>query len=338
MGYLQALLSSEINLVLIKGNELFQASRWMICLPARIRAMFLQRKLLQYAIDEIYFAHDNSSDFWNQALMQAFPAAKRYCYGDALGLVYTHTYFNQLMYRLRHEGSILFYNFFARFKRFLLYPGKKRRLFAERAILAIPCDPGGDFLTSCSLSIIDQATFRAKVSALADCLPEFKKHMSEQIQAHPNCYLLMLSNFTESKLTTLANEIRLYQEILATYAQKDGLIIIKPHPAHQKSYLDQIVSALSKEYTIEVVDERFYHLPIELAETLVKGCTILSVSYSSISLPYLYNKEVIHVLTQDMIERYFLPEKRSWFRESNQLYLDMMRALPSWTKENELSL
>lgn len=161
--------------------------------------------------------------------------------------------------------------------------------------------------------------------------------MQDLIRNNPNtCYLLMHSNFTESKLTTIENEIALYKEILSTHAQKGNTVIIKPHPAHNPELFLLIINALKEEYKIQIIDHQYNHLPIELAESLVMGCEVLSVSYSSISLPYLYDKRVKHVLTQELVNKYFSIEKMSWFIESNNLYISMINALPNWKQDREL--
>ncbi|CAM3002840.1 polysialyltransferase family glycosyltransferase [Legionella worsleiensis] len=337
--HIKTLMSNEKAAVVINGFSLFKYPKLMTYFPARLRSWFLYQKLKHYSVEELFFAHDISSDFWNQTLMHAFPAARRICYGDALGLVYTPNYFTQLMYRIKSRNKIIVHNLLARIKRKFLYPGNKHQLMPQDAILAIPCDPGRDFLSKCTLSIINQKDLKLCVQELATTLPEFKNHMQEHINSSPTpCYLLMFSNFTESKLTTLENEIALYQEILKTHAQPDSTIIIKPHPAHNPEVFQQIIGALSEHYCIQIINKDFYHLPIELAECLVQGCEVLSVSYSSISLPYLYEKKVTHVLTQELINQYFSIEKMSWFIESNNLYLLMIDALKNWTQDHELPI
>lgn len=337
INHIKALINSEAHPVFICGNSLFKYPRLISYLPVRIRAKFLKRKLKKYPIDEIFFSHDLSSDFWNQALMQAFPKAKRICYGDALGLVYSQNYFSQLMYQITNKNKIIFHNVLARIKRNLIYPSKKNQLQAQEAILAIPCDPGKDFLTQCKLSIISRNDLKQCIADLANCIPEFKTHMQDIISNSPNpCYLLMHSNFTESKLTTIESEIALYKEILSTHAPKGSTVIIKPHPAHNPELFLLIINALKEEYKIEIVNQQYHHLPIELAESLVLGCEVLSVSYSSISLPYLYDKQVKHVLTQELVNQYFSIEKMSWFIESNNLYISMINALPNWKQDREL--
>ncbi|HAT2056340.1 polysialyltransferase family glycosyltransferase [Legionella pneumophila serogroup 9] len=337
LTHIKALISSHPHSVFICGYSLFKYPKLMTYLPVRLRAKFLTQKLKKHQIDEIFFSHDLSSDFWNQVLMHAFPTAKRICYGDALGLVYSQSYFSQLMYQIINKNKIIFHNILARIKRKLIYPDKKNQLQAQEAILAIPCDPGKDFLNKCELSVIRRNDLKQWVSELTNCIPEFKTHMQDLIGNNPNtCYLLMHSNFTESKLTTIENEIALYKEILSTHAQKGSTVIIKPHPAHNPELFLLIINALKEEYKIQIIDHQYNHLPIELAESLVMGCEVLSVSYSSISLPYLYDKQVKHVLTPELVNKYFSIEKMSWFIESNNLYISMINALPNWKQDREL--
>ncbi|ASQ46412.1 polysialyltransferase family glycosyltransferase [Legionella clemsonensis] len=339
IAHLNTLLQKETSYTLILGSTLFKNTKVINNIPVIFRAKFLYKKLKNYPLTEIFFSHDISSDFWNQTLMHAFPKATRVCYGDALGLVYSHHHFTQLMYRLKQSNKIILTNILARLKRKFFYPSKKKQLLAHQAILTIPCDPGNDFLTQCELSIISQQELRDCVKNLADALPDFKTHLKElTLQSAVPCFLLMPSNFTESKLTTLENEIALYQEILNTHTPKGSQIIIKPHPAHNPIFLQAIIEVLKKNYEIYLVDNQYHHLPIELAESLIQGCEVLSVSYSSISIPYIYNKPVKHVLTQEMIDKYFSREKKYWFTESNNLYLRMITALQDWDQKNVLSI
>lgn len=327
-SHLHALLSVESQFKIIIGNELFYSPKMITYLPVSLRAIILRKKLQTFLISDIYFAHDISSDFWNQTIMQAFPLAKRICFGDAFGIVYTQKYFNRLMYKIVDDRKIIIQNLLARVKRWLNYPSKKKQLFAHHAILAIPSDPGKDFLPQCELSIVDKTTFKQCVLELSNKLIDFKIHMRESLILNSgSCYLLILNNFTESKLTSLEQEINLYREIICTHTTTDDLIIIKPHPAHNPLYFNNIVNSLRKKFLIQTIDKMYYDLPIELAEELIMKCTILSLSYSSISLSYIYEKEVKHVLTQSLINKYFLNKKLAWFIESNQLYLDIIKAL-----------
>lgn len=339
IAHVQAMVSNYKNTTLVVGDKLWKHPKLMAYMPAKLKAKFLYRKLKSFLIDEIYYSHDISSDFWNQALMHAFPKAKRICYGDGLGLVYTPKYFTKFMYQVRYNNKILYHNILARMKRYFLYPSKKNQLKPHRAILAIPCDPGKDFFPHCELSIIKKINLKHYVDEMITTLPKFKNYLQNLFGKDIiPCYLLIFSNFTESKLTTLENEILLYQEILAKHASKDSLILIKPHPAQNHYILKRILYALSEEYSIKVISEEFYHLPIELAEILIQKCKVLSLSYSSISIPYIYEKEVTHVLTQELVNKYFSQEKIKWFIESNNLYINMINNIKTWTAEHELPI
>lgn len=337
--HLKQLLETVNSYVLIEGNKLFSKPKLITKIPVRLRAKLLLRKLSNFAVGEILYAHDISSDFWNQTLMQAFPHAKRICYGDALGLVYSQNYFMSLMFGLRKNQRFSFNSSLVQLKRKFLFPTKKKQLLAQQAVLAIPCDPGQDFLKQCQLLIPNKNEVKQCVFDLANALPEFKMYGSElKEKTHKSHYLFILSNLTESKLTTLGNEIALYKEILASQVDRDATIIIKPHPAHNSVMFQKIIQCLQEEYDIHVIKSDFYNLPIELAISLIESCTILSISYSSISIPYLYGKNVQHVLSNQMIKKYFIEEKMDWFIESNNLFLNIIAKLPNWNQQSELSI
>ncbi|MDI9817759.1 alpha-2,8-polysialyltransferase family protein [Legionella sp. W10-070] len=337
--HLRQLLETVDSYILIQGNKLFSRPGLITKIPVRLRAKLIPRKLGKVSVSEILYAHDISSDFWNQTLMQAFPYAKRICYGDALGLVYSQNYFTSLMFGLRKNQRFSFNSSLVQLKRKFLFPTKKKQLLAQQAILAIPCDPGQDFLKQCQLLIPGKNEVKQCVLDLASALPEFKTYGNELIEkANKSCYLFILSNLTDSKLTTIENEIALYKEILASQVNHDATIIIKPHPAHNSVIFQKIIRCLQEEYDIRVIKNDFNNLPIELAIHLIESCTILSISYSSISIPYLYGKNVRHVLSNQMIKKYFVEEKKDWFIESNNLFLNIIAKLPNWDQQSELSI
>lgn len=111
ISHIQSLVSSEPNSIVLSGYSLFKHAKLITYLPVRLRAKLIHRKLKKYEFDEFFFSHDISSDFWNQTLMHAFPHAKRICYGDALGLVYTQTYFSRFMYQIINKKRIILHKY-----------------------------------------------------------------------------------------------------------------------------------------------------------------------------------------------------------------------------------
>lgn len=335
--HVQSLIKSFGNCQLIEGADLFKNNRFVHQLPVRLRSRFLAKKIGQFKVTDFYFAHDISGDFWNQTLMHCFPTARRLCFGDALGLVYSREYINSHMFSFEPYARTLILNSLSRIKRHWMLPRKKRQLFAQQALLALPCDPGNDVLKQCELSIIDQQTLKHSVELMANSIPDYKAYSIEKSSEDSGCTLLLLSNFTESKLTTLENEILLYKSILNTHVDKGSRVVVKPHPACNHLIFNSIKQNLQQDYCIEVMDDNYRVLPIELAETLIRTCRILSVSYSSISIPFIYDKPVKHVLTNELIHRYFNKDRIKWLLESNTLYIHLAATLPDWDKKSVLA-
>lgn len=58
--------------------------------------------------------------------------------------------------------------------------------------------------------------------------------------------------------------------------------------------------------------------------SLAKNYKIISFSYSSVSLLYLYGSAVLHAMNETLINMFFPEETRLWMRESNALYLQQI--------------
>lgn len=321
---LTALLTSIAPFQLLNTQPWQQQWKYLAYLPVRLRLFFLAYAYKDHSITHIFYAHDISSDFCNQTLFHLFPKAERICYGDSLGLVYSYSYFQHLMFQ--QQGR----RFSARhligsFKRFLVYPRPSKRLQAHHAILGIPCDPGGDFLTQCQLHIPPVSLMRLVTQDLSHSLPAFV-HYQQTILAMVKfpVFIFITSNLYESKLTSLKNEIALYQDILKTHVPPEATIILKPHPASSEKGIDSLMASLSLSYQVHVIPKQFLTIPIELAQIFIQKTRLLSISYSSISIPFLYERAVQHVLTEELIQHYFLPERQQWMLESNALFLSLM--------------
>jgi hypothetical protein len=268
-------------------------------------------------------------------LMQAFPKATRICYGDSFGLVYSHAYFESLMY----YGLRSFTSFASKLKRKWILPRALHRLHPAVAILAIPCDPGMDFIMHCELKIPPKKLLHRTIVSMNKGLPDFSSYLKEIIsQARFPLIILATSNLTESKLCEQHNEIALYLDIIKAEVNSPATILIKPHPGSSQSTMNELASSLREQHDVIIFDKKYNALPIELAEELIKNSKILSISYASISIPYLYNSPVKHALSHDLITRYIYPEKQNWLNSNNDLYLKMINALKKWGGDAPLEL
>jgi hypothetical protein len=74
-------------------------------------------------------------------------------------------------------------------------------------------------------------------------------------------------------------------------------------------------------------------LPIEALRSLAASDSVISFSYSSVSLHYLHGSNVVHAMTGDLIDRYFPPAIRGWMHESNELYLQQFEMARQMRRE-----
>ena len=293
------------------------------------KAGYLRKKFGQDAFDAIYYAHDISADFIAQSAMQAFPNAKRICFGDALGVVYSNDFFTGMTYPIGSAGNILrwpgrvFRNMPYRFKRAWTLPSASRRLDADYVIPILPCDPGGDFIEGKKLLLVDGDSLRHVQDSLSKAV---ERHLTdEKCWANGDTkidFIMLLGSYSESRLTTEDQECALYVEVARLHVAPGSRIALKPHPLSSAEKVERIRRALSPDYDVEVA--HYGELPIEAMPWLVEHSKVLSFSYSSVSLRYLYNSTVLHVLSDALINKFFPGDTRQWMNESNKLYLDQL--------------
>ena len=293
------------------------------------KANYLRAKFGREAFDTIYYAHDISADFIAQSAMQAFPNAERICFGDGLGILYSNDYFTGMTYPMPSAGEIVrqphrgFRNLLCRLKRKWMLPSKNRRLDAHYVIPIIPCDPGGDFIKNKTLLIADN-----------DCIVHVRDGFSASVERHlcnatqPDNikatadFVILLGSYAESGLTTEEQELALYNEVASLYIAAGSRIALKHHPASSGTKNARIRRELAINYDVQVLG--YGELPIESMPAQLADSKVISFSYSSVSLLYLYNINVMHVLNESLINKYFPAGARQWLSDSNELYLDQL--------------
>lgn len=291
------------------------------------KADYFQKKFGSNSFAAIYYAHDISADFIAQSAMQAFPDAARVCFGDALGVVYSNDFFTTQTYPLNVAGICKrpingIINTLARLKRAWTLPSRARRLDADYAALILPCDPGGDFLAGKVLIPIDHAAVRRVLDNLSRAVERhWTKDKSSGNREIDAPVVMLLGSYAESRLTSENQECAMYVEVAREHIMPGTKIILKAHPASTKEKVAHINLALSKYYDIAgICNDEF---PIETLPSLAKY-RVISFSYSSVSLLYIYGSAVLHAMNDALIDRFFPEETRRWLRESNQLYLDQL--------------
>lgn len=290
------------------------------------KARYLRERFGEHAFDSVFYAHDMGSDYLAQSAMQAFPQAQRVCFGDALGVVYSNDYYTRLTYPL---GGMARYfkqpwatltSLFWRCKRAYTLPRRSQRLDAYVAALILPCDPGGDFLKGKELLTITRSTLDQVLKLLAQGV---EHHLRARGPHHPATYadkhLILLGSFSESGFTSPEQEQAMVMEVVQQHVPPQATLILKAHPASYGDKVRRLADALSTHCHVEFTADNV--LPIEALPHLAACCRVISFSYSSVSLHYLYGSNVVHAMTTERIKRYFPPHIQPWMQESNELYL-----------------
>lgn len=288
----------------------------------RGKARWLRQRHGVHAFDAVHYAHDIGSDFLAQSAMQAFPHARRACFGDALGVVYSNDYYTRLTYPLAPFPAYLrtpkktLTHLFWRALRSHTLPPRRARLDAEFAVPILPCDPGGDFFPGKTLLPVARDTLEQVLGGLA----QGAGHASDMSYAH--MHLMLLGSYCESGFNSEEEELALYLEAAQLHVPTGEPILLKAHPASFGTKVERLANALGARHPVTLFGEDA--LPIEAMRHLARCRSVISFSYSSVSLHYLYGSNVVHALTQDLIERHFPPASRPWVMDSNALYLDQL--------------
>jgi hypothetical protein len=296
----------------------------------KTKAQWLRSRFGDDGFSSIFFAHDVGDDFTAQSLMQAFPTARRICFGDALGMVYSKRAFNAQMYPLgpirawMHDPRKYIRHALMRLRRRWVLRGLSTQLDAQCVALILPCDSAGDFLPGKEIVQVPRSIQDDVLHAMALSTQGIFTVHAENAAAQE--VVLLTGSFSETKLCSLEQELALYKTSLTRHAQGLVKVIVKPHPASSREKVARVVASLSDRYSVSVVDERLYEIPIEAMPQLFTGRRVLSYSYSSVSLTYLFGAQVVHAMAEDLVRTCFYPASQPWVRESDRLYVEQQAA------------
>lgn len=288
----------------------------------RAKARHLRKRFGSDAFGAVHYAHDIGSDFLAQSAMQAFPRAVRACFGDALGVVYSNDYYTQQTYPtgtamawLKSPRTQLMH-WAWRCKRAYTLPPRRDQLDADYVVPVLLCDPGGDFVPG-----------KAVLNVRRETLDHVVEGLIRGAGAQPDTdftdkHLLLLGSFSETGLTGEDDECALYVHAARAHVPAGQTVLLKAHPASYGGKVRKIAQALQAHYTVELTDADA--MPIETLRHLARCRTVLSFSYSSVSLHYLHGSHVVHAMNDALIQRYFPPSAQPWVHESNVLYLEQL--------------
>lgn len=279
------------------------------------RVKWFRRHLGGTAYETCFYSHDASADHTAQALMQAFPDARRICYGDPPGFLYPARDAAEASHFPRSRLKQLFWKSRMR--------GMQQLLHADQAIIAV--DFGSPQTAARELHVLPRELLVDTLYRIKSGLDAFAPQASAWVAAHANgpepAHLLLLSNFSDSGMARRQDEIALYTAICATHVPPGALLYLKPHIGSRSEFVQRLLARLSG-WQVEVLPPAALQLPIEFMPELLASCRVLSVSSSSALVAYLFGCNIAHALTDELIRRHFKPSYVDYMCRANRAITD----------------
>lgn len=292
-------------------------------------------------VDEVYYAHDVGSDVPSLA-MNAYPNAKRITFGDALGSIYN----TQLHLRLASgnpevsEPIAVRKEIFPLLKKTLKMGIKKISDFsfgapiifqAETAVLILPMDQTGDCLNNKELIVVPKNHVLKIIHTCEKNLNSLTSYIKKLLVAGKGPYaLVLLENISDGNFLTKDKEVALYEDLIRKKVPKHTTIFLKSHPLSVAPINEILAQRLEGDYQPILINNDFSRIPIELWSSLVQQCKVISISYSCITLSFLFGLEIEYPFTNQIIEQYFPDRYWDSYKNSDKLYRGQLKNLQTW--------
>ncbi|MUL38109.1 polysialyltransferase family glycosyltransferase [Gloeocapsopsis dulcis] len=271
--------------------------------------------------DEIYLARTWNPE--NQLLMNVYESAEKICYGDGIGIYFSHVAF--LPQNASQEAvslSSLYQNFKKQIKGVL--PKKKKFCKQEFDIGYFSLPYAFGEVPPMETVVLDRSvylrTFQTLRKGLNDLIDaDYIKNLKANLQNH-SVSILLSSNFSEAHRMPIEKEVKAYREFLLKKGiPPNSILLIKPHPRDSKQKILQLQSELNDLYAkVILLNEDFlFYLPFEvlfmelfLKFDLTQSQTprIFTFSSACLTLEFLFDAECVVGFGRDIVEKYFYTE------------------------------
>ncbi len=272
-----------------------------------------------------YYAHDASSEHTAQAFMQALLAKRNICYGDSPGFLYPSTRPSIHSFDISLSGLK---NFFW-FNRVNI---AGEWFAAETALTVVNFDDLDSSLPCPARTIIPTEILKQTLATLKRFFApmlQLEQDISAKSKTEPT-WVLILSNFTSSKLTREEDELELYVQICKGHVTPGSAVFIKKHAGTPARFVAQLLQRLDN-YNAEKLPDCLDCLPIEFLGQVLNSCNIISVSSASALLSLLPTPNLIHALTAEKIEEFFRPAYKKYMILANERILEQSKYTPPCT-------
>jgi hypothetical protein len=296
----------------------------------------LKKTLKEDCFDYIYLSR-NYGNFGNVIIPNAYEKSIKIEFGDAFGLVGEQRFmdfnftFKDLFTR---PISYLKYNFFS-----LLYLHFFNKTKFNIAVLSMPLIWDVNYLNEKTTLIPEKKFVEETFELFSKLITDLNVYCEELIcKSQGINRLYLLSSLFPAGYCNLENEVELYEKIILKTAKLNDRIILKNHPRGSDEVLKELEKKLKLFYDVKVIYSKKYDfIPIELWHTLIKNSNVYPIfSISSISLKYLYSKNVELTLNKIENEKYFFSDKLNLIRISNEMFEKSILKLDQWDEQTPL--
>lgn len=286
------------------------------------RASWFRRQLKPEEYSAFYYAQDVSADHTAQAIMQALPEVRRICYGDTPGFLYPA--FGSLLHNSKSHST----TFKQRVWKSRLH-GMQNWLSATESIIAVDFRSPKDGVKLPDVHILPCSLLLETLQRLKSGFPHIalvESSLSNEWSANKSTpFLLLLSNFSDSGMTTRQSELALYTDICQSHVSLGGTIYIKPHIGTDQKFISQLIAKLAA-YQAVLLPTVTQQLPVEFFPKLLAQSNVLSVSSSSALVAWLFKHYVTHALTEDRIHRFFKLDYILYMSKANRAIVEKVSA------------
>lgn len=291
-------------------QALFLPRSWL----ARLAGGRLRRALRGRHYDTVLYPHDVVGQAVGLA-RAAWPEAKLLWLGDCFGLFV--------------EKNIHLGLFGVSVPTHPFLPGAD----PDRAVASLPTDQTGQLLDRLPLTVVSRHDLLETIQQVAGAFPELPAYLGDlwRGQADRPEALLMTENHAETGSIGLEQEIAMYADLLRSLTREGSVVYVKGHPGESLPRHERLAAALAGRCRIVSLVEPFRSLPVEFMPELVLRCDpCISLSYPSLSLKYLYGKDVLNPGDRPFVERWFEPRMWASYENAYHLYEEPRRALKAW--------
>jgi hypothetical protein len=180
---------------------------------------------------------------------------------------------------------------------------------------------------------------RSVLLRMSRSFTELKSFIAETIASSgpSKIFVILMENMAEGGSMPLETEIEMYASAVCECAPHGSMIVLKGHPGESLDRYSKMTELLSPNYRLISVPSKFKRIPYELWIDLIERSEAISLSYPSLSLPYLYGKRALNPANDQFVEKWCDPLLWNSFKNGLKLYRIPLENLATWNGKGLLA-